>query len=233
MRDARVVALVPAHDEAAAIVGTVSAIRGIEGITRVIVVDDASADGTGALAAEAGAEVVTLPENRGKGAALNAGLTALGEDYDVLLLLDADLGPSASEAAALVEPVLAREADMTVGVLPKPPGSGGFGLVKGLARCGIFVLGRGFRARAPLSGQRALDPAAVAACTPFARRYGVETALTVRARRAGLVVTEVPVAMSHAATGRDASGFAHRARQFVDVALTLLGLVFAPRRPRS
>lgn len=231
MRDARVVAIVPAHDEAAAIVATVAAVGALEDVSRVIVVDDGSSDGTAALALEAGAEVVTLPENRGKGAALQAGLDAVGDAYDVLLLLDADLGPSAAEAGALVWPVLAREADMTVGVLPKPPGSGGFGLVKGLARCGIFLLGRGFRAAAPLSGQRALDPAAVAACTPFARRYGAEVALTVRARRAGLVVAEVPVAMTHAATGRDVAGFAHRARQFVDVKLTLLGLLLSPRRP--
>lgn len=229
MRDARVVALVPAHDEAAGIVGTVTAARAIEGVTRVIVIDDGSSDGTAQLAETAGAQVVRLPANRGKGAALQAGLEAAGSDYDVLLLLDADLGPTAGRAAALVEPVLVRDADMTVAVLPRPAGSGGFGLVKGLARAGIRTLGRGFLASAPLSGQRALDPAAVAACTPFASRYGAEVALTVRALRAGLTVAEIPIPMAHTATGRDLAGFAHRGRQFLDVAATLLALTFSRR----
>ena len=52
----------------------------------------------------------------------------------------------------------------------------------------------------------------------------------VRALRAGLRVTEVPVAMRHAATGRDLAGFLHRGRQFVDILGTLVALRFENRR---
>lgn len=229
-----VIALIPAHDEAARIADTVAAARGIPCLDRVLVIDDASSDGTGELASEAGAEVLRLDRNAGKGAALDAGLARLREDAGVLLLLDGDLGPSAAQGALLLAPVLAGEADMTVAVFPRAEGKAGFGLVKGLARFGIRLLGgrpgRAFPASAPLSGQRAMTRAAWETVTPFAFGYGVEVALTVRALRAGLRVLEVPTQMTHAATGRDVAGFSHRGRQFLHVARALLRLALEPRR---
>lgn len=226
----RVVALIPAHNEASRVGDTVRAALGIDGVTRVLVVDDGSTDATSDEAREAGAEVVRLGRNAGKGGALNTGLYRVREEADVLLLLDADLGITASEGERLLAPVLAGDADMTVGRLPKPPGSGGFGLVKGLARWGIRRLGGGFEATAPISGQRALTRAAWQAATPFASGYGAEVALTVRALRAGMRMIEVPVEMAHAATGKDLAGFAHRGRQFVQIAVALVRL--ATRRQR-
>ena len=134
----------------------------------------------------------------------------MAADADALVLLDGDLGATAAEAGTLLEPVLAGAADMTIATLPKPPASGGFGLVKGLARWGIRRLS-GFEPTAPLSGQRALSRAAWEAATPFATGYGVEVGLTVRAARAGMRLLEVPTNMAHAATGRDLAGFTHRA----------------------
>lgn len=223
-----VIALIPAHNEAERIGTTVAAVLTVPTIDRVLVVDDASSDETVALARAAGAEVLALESNLGKGGALQAGLEAIGQDADVLMLLDGDLGSTASEASRLLEPVLAGVADMTIATLPRPPHSGGFGLVKGLARFGIRALS-GFEATAPLSGQRALTRDAWEAATPFARGYGVEVGLTVRAARAGLRLLEVPTSMGHAATGRDLAGFAHRGRQFVQVGVALLRLALARR----
>ncbi|MRS13170.1 MAG: glycosyltransferase family 2 protein [Actinobacteria bacterium] len=222
------VALIPAHNEAARINATVCATLGVASIDRVLVIDDASADGTADLARTAGAEVVELHRNLGKGGALQAGLDAMAGVADVLVLLDGDLGETAAQAAALVAPVLAGEADMTIASLPRPPASGGFGLVKGLARWGIRRLS-GYESVAPLSGQRALSRAAWNAATPFATGYGVEVALTVRAARAGMRILEVPTAMAHAATGRDLAGFIHRGRQFVQVAVALARLALGRR----
>lgn len=219
-----VIALIPARNEADRIGDTVRAALAIADVDRVLVVDDGSTDETSSIARSAGAEVVRLERNAGKGGALNTGLYRVRDDADILLLLDADLGATASEGATLLGPVLAGDADMTVGVLPKPPGSGGFGLVKGLARLGIRRLGGGFEATAPISGQRALSRAAWQAATPFAAGYGAEVALTVRALRAGLRVVEVPVEMTHAATGKDVAGFTHRGRQFVQIAAALFRL---------
>lgn len=224
----RVVALVPAYNEAAHIAATIEAIRDTRAIDEVIVVDDGSADETAHIARAAGATVVVLPENRGKGEALEAGMSAAG-GAEVVALLDADLGPSAHEVIALLKPVLSGEADMTIAAFPQPAQKAGFGLVKGLARWGIVRFGGSFDARSPLSGQRVLNRAALVACRPFESGYGVEVALTIRALRAGLRVVEVPTTMTHAATGRDVAGFVHRGTQFVHVAAALFRVAREPR----
>lgn len=223
------IALIPAHDEAERITSTVQAALGVRGLDRVIVVDDASSDGTADLARAAGAEVIALPTNLGKGGALQTGLDSVAEDADVVLLLDGDLGATAAEAGLLLTPLFAGEADMTIATLPRPAGSGGFGLVKGLARFGIRAMS-GYEPTAPLSGQRGLTRAAWTAATPFASGYGVEVSLTVRAARAGMRILEVPTTMGHAATGRDLAGFRHRGRQFVHVAAALVRLALSLRR---
>ncbi|MBE0475996.1 MAG: glycosyltransferase [Coriobacteriia bacterium] len=231
-RGPRVVAVIPARDEAPRIAATVAAAGAVTGVARVIVVDDGSTDGTADAAAGAGAEVVRLERNAGKGGAVAAGLAAAGAGEeggpDAVLLLDGDLGGSAAHAALLLEPVLAGRADMAVAVLPRPPRSGGFGLVVRLARWGIRRL-TGWEPRAPLSGQRALDSAALQAAGPPAPGFGLEVATTVRVLRAGLRVREIDVDMSHAATGRDLAGFLHRGRQFADV-LRALAMLAAERR---
>ncbi|HET6351926.1 MAG TPA: glycosyltransferase family 2 protein [Coriobacteriia bacterium] len=224
--------LIPAHKESERIGATVEAARAIPGVTRVVVVDDGSEDATPDVAEAAGAKVVRLIFNVGKGAALEAGAARVA-DADIVLLLDGDLGETAAQGELLLGPVLSGEADMVVAGFPRPTGKAGFGLVKGLARFGIAQMGRGFEANAPLSGQRALTNECFATVRPFATGYGVEVALTVRALRAGFRVTEVETTMAHAATGRDLHGFIHRGRQFVHVGLALLRLAFekAPTRP--
>ena len=194
-------------------------------VVRVLVVDDASSDDTADRAASAGADILRLERNVGKGAALQAGLERTRLGRDAVLLLDGDLGETASQGALLLGPVLAGGADMTIARFPKPANKAGFGLVMRLARWGIRRYGRvDFLATAPLSGQRALSPHAVDAVMPFASGYGVEVAMTSHALRAGLRVLEVDTTMAHAATGRDIAGFVHRGRQFADVASALLAL---------
>ncbi len=228
-----VVALIPAFNEADRVAATVAGTRAVTGIDRIIVIDDGSTDETVQSALAAGAEVVELAANLGKGAALDAGYSyaSTDEPVETLLLLDADLGDTARQASLLLEPVASGRADMSIAAFPRPTGKAGFGLVMGLARWGIHRLGdTSFNAQAPLSGQRALNARALSACTPFAGGYGVEVALTVRALRANLTLLEVPTTMAHAATGRDAAGFAHRGRQFAHVARALLSLALEKRR---
>lgn len=221
--------LIPAHNEAERVAETVRCAIELSAVTQVVVVDDASTDATAELAERAGATVVRLPSNVGKGAAMESGV-AYVETADIVVLLDADLGETASQADVLIAPILAGQADMTVATFPRPANKAGFGLVKGLARWGIARMGHGFLAEAPLSGQRGLTRECLAAVRPFASGYGVEVALTVRALRCGMRVVEVPTEMAHAATGRDVSGFVHRGRQFVHVAQALARLVFERRQ---
>ena len=84
----RVLALIPAHDEAPRIAAVV---RGAAAHLPVLVVDDGSSDGTAHAAREAGAEVLEQRPNAGKGAALRAGFRhALEAGYDGALTLDGD-----------------------------------------------------------------------------------------------------------------------------------------------
>jgi len=228
----RVAVLIPAHDEQERIGRTVEAALALEGVIRVVVVDDGSEDGTAEVAEKAGAKVVRLVFNVGKGAALEAGASRV-EDADVVVLLDGDLAETAREAHVLISPIVAGDADMTIATFPRPEAKAGFGLVKGLARFGISRMGGGFEPEAPLSGQRAMSSECFAAVRPFASGYGVEVALTVRALRRGLRVVEVPTTMGHDATGRDMAGFVHRGRQFVHVAIALTRLAFEPKRGRD
>ena len=226
-----IAALIPAHDEGDSIVRTVRAVRAVDGVTRVVVVDDGSDDDTAHLAEQAGAKVVRMMGNAGKGAALEAGAKRVA-NADIVLLLDGDLGDSASQAARLLAPVLTGAADMAIAAFPSPTGKAGLGLVRGIARVGIRRLGGDFEATAPLSGQRALTRSCLATVRPFSAGYGVEVGLTIRALRAGFRLAEVETTMSHAATGRDVAGFVHRGRQFFHVVAALLVLSFerAPQR---
>jgi glycosyltransferase involved in cell wall biosynthesis len=84
----RVLALVPAHDEAPRIAPVV---RGAATHLPVLVVDDGSSDDTAAEARTAGAEVLEQRPNAGKGVALRAGFRwALAAGYDGVITLDGD-----------------------------------------------------------------------------------------------------------------------------------------------
>jgi hypothetical protein len=212
----RVVALVAARDEADRIGETVTALRALEPVAEVVVVDDGSRDETAPRSLAAGATVLRLDRARGKGRALEGALTRLRDRAaDVWLLADGDLATTAASLDAVLDPVLAGDADLAIATFP-PGQGGGFGLVKRAARHAIR-LGSGLDVREPLSGQRALTAQALEAVRPLARGFGVETAMTIDAVRAGLRVLEVPAELGHRPTYRDVRGFAHRGRQGWDI----------------
>lgn len=223
-------AIVPAKDRADSVGATVTALRALADVDHVVVVDDGSSDATAEAATAAGASVVRLPRNRGKGGAVEAAVRA-APGVDVYLLIDADLGTTAGLAEALLAPVLAGEADMTVAVLPSAGRRGGFGSVRRFAAAGIRRA-TGFEPRAPLSGQRAVRGELLRSLT-LASRFGMEVGLTIDAVRAGARVVEVDVAMDHRHTGRRLAGFRHRGNQGLDIAralwprLTSAGLRYA------
>ena len=213
-----VVAVVAARNERATIGATVSALGRLAEVDRVVVVDDGSRDATAEEARTAGAVVLQLPRTRGKGGAVAAAVEGT-PDAAVYLLVDGDVGASATAARALLRPVLDGEADMTVGVLPAAGKRGGFGLVRDLSAAGS-ARATGWRPTTPLSGQRAVR-AEILRSLDLAPGFGLETALNIDAVRSGARVVEVPVVMEHRHTGRGPRGFAHRAAQGADVARAL------------
>lgn len=223
-----VAAIVPAKDEAERVGATVAALRSLPEVALVVVVDDGSSDDTALVAAQAGALVVRHVTNQGKAAALTTGVARLAEEESrqgvapfVLLFADADLEDSAAHLGPLLEPVLAGEADLAVANIPREASSHGGGRVVRLARGQIETM-TGQRVEQPLNGMRALTRQAFEWASPLATGWGVEAAMLVDVLRAGGRVVEVPVPLTHRATGADIRGQIHRARQMRDVSRALL-----------
>lgn len=244
-RGAKVAVVISAKDESERIAATIRAARTLPEVDLVVVVDDGSADGTGAAALDAGARVLRHSRNRGKGAAMETGAEGvrLTEEHEAvggavapprhLLFLDADLGPSAAGAAPLIEPVRAGSADMSVALFPPTRTRlGGHGFVVRLARNGIRR-STGWEPEQPLNGQRCLTRTAFEAARPLAPGFGVETGLTIDLLHLGHRVVEVEVPLEHRATGTDLRAQLHRIRQFADVGRALAARELRPAARRQ
>jgi len=83
-----VTVIIPVYNEADVIGAVVRDIRGRSPEYEVLVVDDGSSDGSGPLAREAGARVISHAYNRGNGAAIKSGIRAASGR--VLVLMDGD-----------------------------------------------------------------------------------------------------------------------------------------------
>ena len=109
----RVLALIPAHDEAPRIEAVV---RGAAAHLPVLVVDDGSADDTARVARDAGAEVLEQRPNAGKGAALRAGFRqALAEGFEGVVTLDGDGQHDPAEIPAFLAAFAAGAAGRNAG----------------------------------------------------------------------------------------------------------------------
>ena len=83
---------------------------------QILVVDDGSLDKTAALAQSSGAQVVSHGKNRGVGAAFRSAIqSALENDADVLVGIDADGQFDPKEIPTLIQPIFEKRADMVIG----------------------------------------------------------------------------------------------------------------------
>jgi glycosyltransferase involved in cell wall biosynthesis len=115
--------LVPAYQAEATVAAVVSGL--LRSLPRVIVVDDGSTDRTGKEARRAGAEVLRLEENGGKGVALRAGLARIleGEETHVAFVdadgqHDPDDLPALLDAARAGDPFVVGSRMGDLGVIP-------------------------------------------------------------------------------------------------------------------
>ncbi|KGK91576.1 glycosyl transferase family 2 [Desulfosporosinus sp. HMP52] len=112
----RILAIVPALNEANNIGSVVRNLLTTSAWLDVLVIDDGSTDQTAEIARAHGAKVISLPVNLGIGGAVQTGfLYALKNNYDVALQVDGDGQHRAEEIKKLVDPVILKEADVTIG----------------------------------------------------------------------------------------------------------------------
>jgi glycosyltransferase involved in cell wall biosynthesis len=214
-------AIVAARNEADRIGATLDALAEAFPGARLWVADDASTDATVEVALVHGAQVVSRGRPHGKGGNMTAATRAALSDQasaaaELVLVCDGDLGASAGQLRGLVEAVASGDLDLAVAGFRHRVG-GGFGIALRFARWAIESC-CGYRAQAPISGQRAMRAELLPALLPFAPSYGMEIGMTIDAVRAGYRVGEVELELEHRATGRTVAGFVHRGRQLRDFA---------------
>lgn len=108
----QITAIIPAYNEELAIGSVV--IGTLKYVDQVMVIDDGSTDHTAEIAESAGAEVIKLPENMGKGSAIKTGFLAV-KDAEIIVTIDGDGQHSPQEIPKLIKPITDGKADMVNG----------------------------------------------------------------------------------------------------------------------
>lgn len=110
----RVIAVIPAYNEASRLEGVLARLRPF--VQQIVVVDDGSADDTWGVAKRAGVTVLRHGVNRGQGAALRTGtMAALRLGADVVVHLDADGQHHPEALIDALAPIREQRADIVIG----------------------------------------------------------------------------------------------------------------------
>ncbi len=185
--------LLPAMDEVETVASVVDSFREA-GLDNVLVIDGGSTDSTQEAAREAGARVVEQT-GRGKGQAVREAVHDHIESPYVVMA-DADATYDASDAHAMLEPLLAGEADHVIGnrFADMRPGA-----MTRLNRIGNRLINASFRVihgeeyRDILSGYRAFTRESFRRMHLSSDGFGVETEMAVECVKNQLSVTVVPI----------------------------------------
>lgn len=215
-----ILVVIPTFNERESLADTMARVRAAVPAASVLVVDDASPDGTGALAdelaaADAAVQVLHRTAKNGLGAAyLDAFGWALERGYDPIVQLDADGSHLPEQLPRLLERLettdaAGRTVDLVIGSRWVPGGSienwprhrellsrWGSTYARALLRLDTRDATAGYRAfRADALRRMPLDDV-------HTRGYGFQVDMLWHAREAGLTVAEVPVTFVERVHGR-------------------------------
>jgi glycosyltransferase involved in cell wall biosynthesis len=217
--------VIPAQNEAASIAEVVT--RAKAHAEHVLVVDDASSDDTAALARAAGAQVLPLVTPLDAWCATQTGLRfAHAHGAKIVVSLDADGQHPPECIPALVQPVRAGQADVTIGSDPSRVSHYrhlAWGYLRAVTGLTVADLTSGFR----VYGPKALD----LLIRPEASSLNYQdVGVLMMLRDEGLKMTEVPVTM-----GPRLFGASHVFRSWVKVMAYMLesSVIGLARRSRA
>jgi dolichol-phosphate mannosyltransferase len=185
--------LVPTLDEAETVDDVIEDFRD-EGYENVLVVDGGSADRTREVARAAGARVV-VQSGSGKGQAVREAVRK-HVDADYVLMLDGDGTYRAADADALVEPLLAGEAEHVIGNRFADMRPGAMTLLNRVGNRLInaaFGVIHGGSFDDILSGYRAFTRESFERMHLTADGFGIETEMAVECAKRGIRTTVVPI----------------------------------------
>jgi glycosyltransferase involved in cell wall biosynthesis len=237
----KLLAIVPAFNEAGAIAATIADIRSNAPGFDVLVIDDGSTDETSSLARACGALVLSHPFNLGIGGAVQSGYQfAYEHDYDVAVQVDADGQHDAACLPQMLEHLAASPGlNMVTGSRFIESADDGY-RSSASRRLGIRIFAAilsvivGRRVTDPTSGFRMCDRQGISL---FARDYPhdypeVEAVLLLHAHR--LRGDEMPVRMRPRTTGRSSIKAPHSVLYMAKVLLAILvGLMRARPVPKA
>lgn len=227
-RSGPVLAVVPARNEVENIGPVVREIRSWCPGVDILVVDDASSDGTGARALEEGAMVMRLERNMGVGEAERRGLWhALERGYRFAVRLDGDGQHPARYIKDLLDPLVRGEADVAIGSRFMA-GDNGVNGISRPRRLGISYLRALMRHRTdtrftdPTSGFRAYSRAAMRLLVDAEPRRYPEVSALLALLAHGYRVGEVAVEMRPREAGNSSLGAMLGVRLLAAATLDLL-----------
>ena len=225
-----VAAVIPALDASPSVGEVVR--RTLAQMGNVVVVDDGSADNTAEAARKAGAEVITHPRNRGKGAALRTAFALLWErGYEGVVTLDADGQHLPEEIPHLLE-VWESGADLVLGTRDHL-----FREMAWIRRASNRVSSRliSFAAGVTLpdiqTGFRTYSRNLLESTGFPENRFEAESAVVVRAARRGFKISTVPIHLGFP-DGRCTSHY----RPVIDsarIARAVIGARYGPSKDRD
>jgi glycosyltransferase involved in cell wall biosynthesis len=112
----RSIALIPAHNEAGSLRSVIEDLRARHPEIEVLVIDDGSTDGTGALLPHFGVAWLQFPQRMGIGSAIRAGVRyARRRGYSTAIRIDGDGQHGAGDVSRLLAPIVAGHADVVLG----------------------------------------------------------------------------------------------------------------------
>jgi glycosyltransferase involved in cell wall biosynthesis len=196
-----VAVLVPCYNEEPTVARVVARFREQLPEARVYVFDNNSTDRTADEARRAGAEVF-VERRQGKGYVVQSMFRQVDADFYVMVDGDDTYPPEAVHA--LLAPVFAGEADMSVGSRLHAASQSQFKRRNRLAnRLVRSTLNFIFRVELTdiLSGYRAFSREFVKGLPLFGGGFEIETELTIKAVERGFRLTEVPVDLTHRPEG--------------------------------